>query len=1311
MGTFDARIARRAVAAGAALAAALVLGGDGPALSSALAGIDPLQILDGQTKPNVLLVLDSSSSMSWTPEGTHLVGGDDPASRFYQAKTALLDAIAANGPKMNIGLASFGPDTEGKPLTAAGPLVYVSEDADAERFLGFFDDISSTFAEYDGTSASEVFRSFGNRESDNGFDEPYPVGCKIKAKRCRSYLKSRLYRTGVIYRWRVDGRPATVAPFTEPVACPLPPAGLTPDNPDLDLDGKGDEPRPCIALQSVEVDDRGRERKPGNSRRAFYYLASGVFVSDTRADEGGDDGDDWDGDEAAGSTGCTARHLEDVPACTLGTGARIEVPLGTEIVYGATGAPAGVPAATELVGRVPSPAGAGLRLGAPRDATPIAASLAAALGHFNGVVFPQRPPALAGRQLNFAVVVTDGRESCAGRAAALAAARALFDNLPSPANRVETIVVAFTPDADVAFANELARAGSGGVRDAFQARNYGELEGAIDEALRAALAQMVADGTFSDQQSVTESVYEMVSTLPAPAPPAVAYDPMDPRTRYQATVPVLLQSTFEMPGFRGRLKAFRNAEGTSFEHWDAGQKLYERVVTTGLGSGQWTFAQLHAGATPQTVATSGARIRRRILTTRRNGVFTPAVADVLARTPQPDVVALWPPAPGVAALDDALEISYPELASDVLRFSALQDEFGACVGGNLPAGCTDASAATRFAAARQEAREMILAHTAGAEVVRDGRGDPLRGADRLIRYRARSWVMAESTLAAPAVVAPPLDAKPTFRTQEYVLYRDGLRSGGTAVNGIAQGFGLRNPDRDNQPASRLDPALKPVMSVVYHAANDMLHAFRAGPCPAEVATCGGETGGEELWAYVPFDLLPKLKERMKPQGREPHTYMLAAPVRFADVFLPGPFNVTIGGATASGDGVWRTVLFFGRGIGGKHVTALDVTVPGPFTVHSLATNLPLVYWNRGNPDTSDGFAKDAGNTYNNTTSAGPSDYAAYARMGQTWSVPAVGFVNASANVTARNPTGVDFVLYMGSGYGDGPNATNEGSTFYVLDALTGDVVAAHDTDLIAPAASPHFGKNALVSSPAVYAGPQVSAGFVGHPASQRATAVYFPDLLGRLWRVPTTAATPPAVWADLRADGDQPLATGLAVLHFDSDGAGPRAHVYAEAGQDRRVPLRSASPRFRMYGVRDEGWSVPPTVLFGTDFPDGYRGTTQPAVAFNAQGKARVFFAGTSFTEGGCLPRFDSVVYALNGGNGTAAYDLHASGDDRSVVMAGQRVNAIRVAGGRLVVDSGLEAQNAPPPPAPPEEMPVPPGAQMSEVFLRDARLGIPVCR
>ncbi len=125
------------------------------------------------------------------------------------------------------------------------------------------------------------------------------------------------------------------------------------------------------------------------------------------------------------------------------------------------------------------------------------------------------------------------------------------------------------------------------------------------------------------------------------------------------------------------------------------------------------------------------------------------------------------------------------------------------------------------------------------------------------------------------------------------------------------------------------------------------------------------------------------------------------------------------------------------------MTALDVTAPGPYTATALSTVAPVPLWGRGNPDTQNGLSAGTLN--------GPSaDASAYARMGETWSMPTVAYVNEHKSnplyVTTRRPGGVDFALFMGSGYGDPNAAVREGTTHYTLDALSGDVVAAVDVE-------------------------------------------------------------------------------------------------------------------------------------------------------------------------------------------------------------------------------------------------------------------------
>ena len=240
---------------------------------------------------------------------------------------------------------------------------------------------------------------------------------------------------------------------------------------------------------------------------------------------------------------------------------------------------------------------------------------------------------------------------------------------------------------------------------------------------------------------------------------------------------------------------------------------------------------------------------------------------------------------------------------------------------------------------------MILAFMAGAETTLDNTGNPKRiasgGGAGQILYQARSWALAESTLADEAVAPPPLskEVSPTATGWglEYNLMVEGPRDSSSpahATNGTDVGLGLRDPDDDGFLSSSSDPTLKPVMTMLYFPANDMLHAFRAGrsaasatkPCTVSSTV---DCGGEEVWGFVPYDQLLNLRMRMRPQTRANHTYMMASSVRFAEVFVPntgttGNYSVTnttthtVGGVTTpSMLGVWRRILWFGRGPGGS----------------------------------------------------------------------------------------------------------------------------------------------------------------------------------------------------------------------------------------------------------------------------------------------------------------------------------------------------------------------------------------------------------
>ncbi|OGP90895.1 MAG: hypothetical protein A2157_05485 [Deltaproteobacteria bacterium RBG_16_47_11] len=164
-------------------------------------------------------------------------------------------------------------------------------------------------------------------------------------------------------------------------------------------------------------------------------------------------------------------------------------------------------------------------------------------------------------------------------------------------------------------------------------------------------------------------------------------------------------------------------------------------------------------------------------------------------------------------------------------------------------------------------------------------------------------------------------------------------------------------------------------SVIYAGANDgMFHAFDAD-------------SGMELWAFIPPDLLPKLKK------------LTGNTIEF---FIDGSPKAYIGA-----DG--KKIIVCGERRGGNHYFAVDVTDP---------LN-PKWLWEI-HPGLSD-----------------------YGEMGQTWATPLMGKIKSGADDK--------WAIFIGGGYGESIGATNltnqddlpvtkndtKGRAIYVVDVLTG----------------------------------------------------------------------------------------------------------------------------------------------------------------------------------------------------------------------------------------------------------------------------------
>jgi hypothetical protein len=259
--------------------------------------------------------------------------------------------------------------------------------------------------------------------------------------------------------------------------------------------------------------------------------------------------------------------------------------------------------------------------------------------------------------------------------------------------------------------------------------------------------------------------------------------------------------------------------------------------------------------------------------------------------------------------------------------------------------------------------------------------------------------------------------------------------------------------------------------------------------------------GIEVYAFIPFNLLPKLK--VLPDGNP-----VGSPEFFVDS-SPKLADVRIGTAVAtcpdSAATCWRTYLFFGQGPGGTFYQALDVTLDGMGSAVDPVTGTiteVLSYFADG---TKVKFRWSFPH-YNDFdyTRAPYGDLKATASnlaksVGETWSDPAVGQI---ANSTGR------FALLTGSGFFPASTQANTnrgnivaGTTFYLINIDDGTVFDSEDvghdnqgegTDNCATAATPDCTKikNAI----------QADVVATGPPDSRFITKAYVGDLDGNVWR-------------------------------------------------------------------------------------------------------------------------------------------------------------------------------------------------------------------
>jgi hypothetical protein len=433
-------------------------------------------------------------------------------------------------------------------------------------------------------------------------------------------------------------------------------------------------------------------------------------------------------------------------------------------------------------------------------------------------------------------------------------------------------------------------------------------------------------------------------------------------------------------------------------------------------------------------------------------------------------------------------------------------------------------------------------------------------------------------------------------------------------------------------------------SLVFVGANDgMLHAFDA-------------ITGREVWAFIPFNLLPKLKTLRDGQGIDGFDYFVDSSPKVADVKVDHDKD---------GDVEWRSYLFIGEGPGGTFYQALDVTLDGMgSSVPEYGTNYDPLLTYFSDKDripfrwSFPGYSKFdyTVQPYGELSFAAP--YNANAvdlSVGETWSDPAVG---QAVNQEGR------FIMLTGSGFLSRSreqtwfrNGVAAGTTFYMLDAGDGSVLDSEQVpsdnfgETVSNCAA--FGdcrniKNALQADPVA----------TGPPDSRFITKAYLGDLDGNVWRfdIGNDGASPPAPSLTgetkiFTAGRDHPLFASMAAVTV-----GTQQYLFFGSGSDL-LPSAGVNYSYKLFGVL-EGSSQPTFEIPLTKI-DG-AGDDEKVSAFPAVAGDIVFFTTTSFKPASPCSSPDANLYAFTFIGG-AAYD--STGDNKVVKNESPKVKVLAGAG------------------------------------------------
>jgi hypothetical protein len=424
-------------------------------------------------------------------------------------------------------------------------------------------------------------------------------------------------------------------------------------------------------------------------------------------------------------------------------------------------------------------------------------------------------------------------------------------------------------------------------------------------------------------------------------------------------------------------------------------------------------------------------------------------------------------------------------------------------------------------------------------------------------------------------------------------------------------------------------------SMIFVGANDgMIHAIDART-------------GYEVWAFIPYNLLPKLRTLVDGQPIEQFDYFVDSSPKIAEVKI---------------EGEWRSLLIIGQGQGGTFYQAFDVTKAGmgvdPELGDLSAVNSLLQQFDTPNESIEFKWAFPNYSSFDPTYAASLAvadatpggrvkffgdlkTTATHAEktVGFTWSDPAVGPLDQDRTVNA---------VIVGSGYfpaleallpGRGAAAPKAGDTLYLINADTGELVGNSTGNACTGTGCLTVGDVANTRKNALQADPTAASDSGSHVVNK----AYLGDIDGKYWRFNFNGTG--AITKLQMIDTSQPIYASSALLFVGTQ----NVYMFFSTGSDL-LPTQPAAAggtgTFKLFGLRDNGLAAA-TQMFAyslaavtnsNGLAKGERPSTAPSVAGDI-----VFFTTTTEDFGAPCVDYTSSLYGFTY-TGGAAYDASGNG-------------------------------------------------------------------